>query len=137
MVIFAFSGSVALLADTIHNVADASTSLPLWLAFIVGKRVPTKRFTFGYGRAEDLAGLFVVLVIAVSVVVAGVTSVQRRFGVGVASATSEEAAASDTAGVFSCVINILLDRRRRRNLSAVIPTEGTGRASGRCRMACP
>lgn len=77
MVIFAFSGSVALLADTIHNVADASTSLPLWLAFIVGKRVPTKRFTFGYGRAEDLAGLFVVLVIAVSVVVAGVTSVQR------------------------------------------------------------
>lgn len=77
MIIFAFSGSVALLADTIHNVADASTSLPLWLAFIVGKRLPTKRFTFGYGRAEDLAGLFVVLVIAVSVVVAGVTSVQR------------------------------------------------------------
>ncbi|WJY99516.1 putative cation efflux system protein [Corynebacterium hansenii] len=77
MIIFAFSGSVALLADTIHNVADASTSLPLWLAFIVGKRLPTKRFSFGYGRAEDLAGLFVVLVIAVSVVVAGVTSVRR------------------------------------------------------------
>ena len=63
--------------------------------------------------------------------------VVRRLGVGVASATSEEAAASDTAGVFSCVINILLDRQRRRNLSAVIPTEGTGRTSGKHRMACP
>jgi divalent metal cation (Fe/Co/Zn/Cd) transporter len=42
------SGSVALLADTIHNVGDAATGLPLWLAFILARRAPTSRFTYGY-----------------------------------------------------------------------------------------
>jgi cation diffusion facilitator family transporter len=71
------SGSVALLADTIHNFADASTALPLWLAFSVGRRAPNRRYTYGYGRAEDLAGVFVVLVIAISAGVAAWESVRK------------------------------------------------------------
>ncbi|MFP5312064.1 MAG: cation transporter, partial [Actinomycetes bacterium] len=51
-----FSSSVALLADTIHNFSDALTAVPLWIAFALGRRRPTKAYTYGYGRAEDLAG---------------------------------------------------------------------------------
>ena len=54
------SGSVALLADTIHNFSDALTAVPLWVAFILGRRAATRRYTYGFGRAEDLAGLFIV-----------------------------------------------------------------------------
>jgi cation diffusion facilitator family transporter len=77
LVIVLLSGSVALLADTIHNFADAATALPLWLAFALSRRAPTRRYTYGYGRAEDLAGIFVVLMIASSAAVAGWESVQR------------------------------------------------------------
>lgn len=71
------SGSVALLADTIHNFSDALTAVPLWIAFVLGRRVATRRFTYGYGRAEDLAGLFIVFVVLVSAIVAGWQSVDR------------------------------------------------------------
>jgi len=60
------SGSVALLADTVHNAADALTAIPLWIAFAVGRRAPTKRYPYGYERAEDLAGIAIVTVIAAS-----------------------------------------------------------------------
>lgn len=73
------SGSVALLADTIHNFSDALTAVPLWIAFILGRRVATRRYTFGYGRAEDLAGLFIVAVIALSAVLAAWQSIDRLF----------------------------------------------------------
>lgn len=76
-VVVAISGSVALLADTVHNFSDALTALPLWVAFILGRRVATKRYTFGYGRAEDLAGLFIVVVVALSAVVAAWQSIDR------------------------------------------------------------
>lgn len=72
-----FTGSVALLADTIHNFSDALTAVPLWIAFALVRRAPTRRYTYGYGRAEDLAGVFIVLMIALSAVVAGVESVRR------------------------------------------------------------
>jgi cation diffusion facilitator family transporter len=62
--IVALSGSVALLADTIHNFADALTAVPLAAAFWLGRRPPTKTYTYGYGRAEDLAGIFIVLTVA-------------------------------------------------------------------------
>ena len=75
--IVAISGSVALMADSIHNIADALTAIPLWIAFVVGARPATRRYTYGFGRAEDIAGLFVVAMIAVSAVVAGVESVRR------------------------------------------------------------
>ncbi|GAB3887366.1 cation diffusion facilitator family transporter [Terrabacter terrigena] len=71
------SGSVALLADTIHNFSDALTAVPLWIAFVIGRRAATRRYTYGYGRAEDLAGLFVIAMIAVSAVVAGWEAVRR------------------------------------------------------------
>ncbi|MFP5579332.1 MAG: cation diffusion facilitator family transporter [Acidimicrobiia bacterium] len=70
VVIYAMSGSVALLADTIHNFSDALTAVPLAIAFVLARRAPTRRYTYGYGRAEDLAGLFIVAMIALSAVVA-------------------------------------------------------------------
>ena len=57
------SGSVALLADTIHNFADALTAIPLWLAFSLSRRLRNSRYTYGYGRAEDLAGAAIVALI--------------------------------------------------------------------------
>jgi len=64
------SGSVALLSDTLHNLSDAGTALPLLVAFRLGRRRPSRRFSYGLGRTEDLAGLFVVLMIAGSAVLA-------------------------------------------------------------------
>ncbi len=71
------SGSVALLADTIHNLSDALTAVPLWIAFVLGRRLATRKYTYGFGRAEDLAGLFIVVVVALSAVVAGWQSIER------------------------------------------------------------
>jgi cation diffusion facilitator family transporter len=75
--VVAVSGSVALLADTVHNLSDALTALPLWIAFVIGRRAANRRYTYGYGRAEDLAGLFVVVMIGLSAVVAGWESIRR------------------------------------------------------------
>jgi cation diffusion facilitator family transporter len=72
-----YSGSVALLADSIHNFGDAATAIPLAVAFILARRKPTKRFTYGFGRVEDLAGVAVVLTILFSAIVAGYQSIHR------------------------------------------------------------
>jgi cation diffusion facilitator family transporter len=77
LVVVLLSGSVALLGDTIHNFSDALTAVPLGIAFLVGRRRPTKRYTYGYGRSEDLAGIFVVAMIALSSAVAAWEAVQR------------------------------------------------------------
>jgi len=71
------SGSIALLADTIHNLSDALTALPLWLAFRLARRPASQRYTYGLGRVEDLAGLAVVAMIGLSAVVAGWESLRR------------------------------------------------------------
>lgn len=71
------SGSVALLADTVHNAGDALTAIPLAAAFILGRRAATGRLTYGWGRAEDLAGLAVLLIILFSAIYAGYEAVQR------------------------------------------------------------
>lgn len=71
------SGSVALLSDTVHNFGDASTAIPLWIAFSLMRRTPGRRFTYGYGRVEDLAGLVVLLLILISAVIAAYTSIDR------------------------------------------------------------
>src|SRR5829696_5211411 len=76
-VVVVLSGSVALLGDTLHNFADALTAVPLAIAFTVGRRAATRRYTYGYGRAEDLAGLVVVLLIALSAVAAGWEAIRR------------------------------------------------------------
>lgn len=79
IVIFYYSGSIALLADAIHNLGDGATAVPLGIAFMLGKRKPSKRFTYGYGRVEDLAGLAVVLTILASAAFAGYQSINRLF----------------------------------------------------------
>jgi divalent metal cation (Fe/Co/Zn/Cd) transporter len=60
------SGSVALLGDTLHNIVDALTAVPLLVAFRLARRPANTRYTDSYGGAEDLAGLFVVVMIALS-----------------------------------------------------------------------
>jgi len=77
IVVVAISGSVALLADTIHNVADATTAIPLWIAFVLARRKPTKTFTYGLGRVEDLAGIIIVMIILFSALVAGYQAINR------------------------------------------------------------
>jgi cation diffusion facilitator family transporter len=73
------SGSVGLFADTIHNFGDAATAIPLWVAFLFARLKPSQRFTYGYGRVEDLAGVLIVLIITFSAIVAGYESVNRFF----------------------------------------------------------
>jgi len=77
LVVVFVSGSVALFADTIHNIGDAATAIPLWVAFLLARRKPTARFTYGYGRAEDLAGIVIVLIILFSALVAGYEAIRR------------------------------------------------------------
>jgi cation diffusion facilitator family transporter len=77
LVIALSSGSVGLLADTIHNFSDALTAIPLGIAFVLSRRVATKRYTYGYGRAEDIAGVIIILMIFVSALVAGYESYQK------------------------------------------------------------
>jgi cation diffusion facilitator family transporter len=75
--VVAISGSVALLGDTLHNAADALTAVPLGIAFLVGRRPPTRRYTYGYGRAEDLAGVVIVGFIAASSALAAYEAITR------------------------------------------------------------
>jgi cation diffusion facilitator family transporter len=77
VVIVFFSGSIALLADTIHNITDAATAIPQWIAFTLARRQPSRRFTYGYGCVEDVAGVMIVLTILFSAVLAGYESVNR------------------------------------------------------------
>ncbi|MGW3510708.1 cation diffusion facilitator family transporter [Streptomyces sp. NPDC000994] len=76
-VVVVASGSVALLGDTVHNAADALTAVPLGIAFVLGRRAATRRFTYGYGRAEDLAGLVIVVTIAASAAFSAWAAFQR------------------------------------------------------------
>ena len=77
LVVVVLSGSVALLADSIHNIGDAATAIPLWVAFVLARRKPSKTFTYGLGRVEDLAGIVIVLIILFSAIVAGYEAVDR------------------------------------------------------------
>ncbi len=77
IVVVIVSGSVALAADTIHNFSDALTAVPLWVAFALGTKAATRRYTYGFGRAEDVAGLFVVAMITLSALIAGYEAVMR------------------------------------------------------------
>ncbi len=118
------TGSVALLGDTLHNIADALTAVPLAIAFVIGRRAPNRRYTYGYGRAEDLAGVVVVLAIAASAALAGYESVRRFLDprdidhLGVVAA----------AGVIGFIGNELVARYRirvgRRIGSAALVADG-------------
>lgn len=78
-VIVVLSGSVALLGDTLHNAADALTAVPLGIAFLLGRRAATRRYTYGYGRAEDLAGVLIVVTIAASAALTAWVAADRLF----------------------------------------------------------
>jgi cation diffusion facilitator family transporter len=73
------SGSVALLADLIHNIGDATTAIPLWFAFLLARRKPTARFPYGLGRLEDVAGIAIVVIVLISAIVAGAQAIDRLF----------------------------------------------------------
>jgi cation diffusion facilitator family transporter len=77
LILVLITGSVALLADTIHNFSDALTAIPLWIAFVLSRRAANRRYTYGYGRAEDLAGVFIVAMIALSSILAAYESIRR------------------------------------------------------------
>jgi cation diffusion facilitator family transporter len=77
IVIVIISGSIALAADTIHNFSDALTAVPLWIAFALSTKAATRRYTYGFGRVEDLAGLFVVAMITLSAIIAGYEAIMR------------------------------------------------------------
>lgn len=77
LVVVFTSGSVALLADTIHNIGDATTAIPLWIAFVLVRRKPTATFNYGLGRVEDLAGMLIVLIILFSAIVAAYEAIDR------------------------------------------------------------
>ncbi len=77
IVVVIMSGSVALLADTAHNIGDGLNSIPLLIAFYLAGRAATRRYNYGFARAEDVAGIFIVLSIAVSAAIIFWESFQR------------------------------------------------------------
>ena len=78
-VVFWLSGSIALLADLIHNVGDAMTAVPLGVAFLVSQRQPTARFSYGFARLEDLAGVAIVAIVLLSAMITAYESVERFY----------------------------------------------------------
>jgi cation diffusion facilitator family transporter len=77
VIIALISGSTGLLADTIHNFSDAFTAVPLWIAFVLARRAANRRYTYGYGRAEDIAGVVIVLMIFASALLSGYESIVK------------------------------------------------------------
>jgi cation diffusion facilitator family transporter len=118
------SGSVGLLADTIHNFGDAATAIPLGIAFLFARKRPTKRFTFGYGRVEDLAGLTIVLLILFSAFVAGYESIDRFFHPQDISHLWAVAAASVLGFLGNEAVAIFRIRVGRRIGSAALIADG-------------
>jgi cation diffusion facilitator family transporter len=118
------SGSVALLGDTAHNIADALTAVPLGVAFVLGRRAPNRRYTYGYARAEDLAGIAVVVVIAASAAFAAWEAVDRLLSPRPIS----HLLAVGLAGVIGFIGNELVARYRirvgRRIGSAALIADG-------------
>ncbi|WP_191290082.1 cation diffusion facilitator family transporter [Kitasatospora herbaricolor] len=130
------SGSVALLGDTVHNLADALTAVPLGIAFLLGRRAADRRYTYGYGRAEDLAGVVIVLTVAASAVFAAVTAFDRLLHPQ--SVTHLWAVAG--AGLAGCLGNEWVARYRirtgRRIGSAALVADGLhARADGLTSLA--
>jgi cation diffusion facilitator family transporter len=123
-VVVVFSGSIALLGDTLHNVADALTAVPLLVAFALARRAPTKRYTYGYGRAEDLGGLFVIGMITLSAVLAAYEAIDRLLH----PRTVTHLWAVAAAGVVGFLGNELVARYRiqvgRRIGSAALVADG-------------
>ncbi len=116
--------STALLADTIHNFSDALTALPLWVAFVLSRRAPTRRYTYGFGRAEDLAGIFIVLMIALSAFVAGWESIDKLINGATVSYPWAVAAAGVLGFIGNELVAVYRIRVGRRIGSAALVADG-------------
>jgi cation diffusion facilitator family transporter len=131
-----WSGSVALLGDTLHNLADALTAVPLGFAFLIGRRPPTRRYTYGFGRAEDLAGVVIVGVIAVSAVVAGWAAIERLLHPATVSHLAAVAGAAVLGFIGNEAVAQLRTRVGRRIGSAALVADGLhARADGYTSLA--
>ena len=124
LVIVLVSGSVALLADMIHNVADATTAIPLWIAFVLARRKPSKTFTYGLGRVEDLAGILIILIILFSAVVAGYQAIHRLLNPQPVSHLGWLAVAGFVGFVGNEVVAVFRIRVGRQMNSAALIADG-------------
>jgi len=125
------SGSVALLADMIHNVGDATTAIPLWFAFVLARRKPSKTFTYGLGRVEDLAGILIVLIILASAIVAGYEAIDRLVHPQPVVQLGWLAAAGIVGFIGNEVVAVFRIRvGRQMNSAALIADRATASASG-------
>jgi cation diffusion facilitator family transporter len=122
--IVVYTNSVALLGDTLHNYADAFTAVPLAIAFIVGRRVATRSYTYGYGRSEDLAGIIVVVLIAFSAAYAGYEAVLRFMNPGEVKHLAVLAVAGGVGFVGNEVVAQYRIRTGRRIGSAALVADG-------------
>ncbi len=118
------SGSVSLLADAIHNFGDATTALPLWIAFSLARTGPTRRFPYGYGRFEDLAGVAIVVTILLSAMVAGYEAIQRLLHPRAIAHLWGVAAASITGFLGNEAIALLRIKVGREIGSAALVADG-------------
>ena len=124
VVVVVLSGSVALLADTIHNFADAATAIPLGIAFVLARRASTRRFTYGLGRVEDLAGLAIILTITASAVIAAWQAIQRLMHPQAVSMLWAVMAASIVGFVGNEAVAIFRIRVGRKIGSAALVADG-------------
>ena len=118
------TSSVALLADTIHNFADATTAIPLWVAFVLARRKPSKTFTYGLGRVEDLAGILIVLIILFSAIVAGYEAISRLITPQSVTNLGWLAAAGAISFIGNEVVAVLRIRVGREINSAALIADG-------------
>lgn len=118
------SGSVALLSDTIHNFGDAATAVPLWIAFALARLPASRRFPFGYGRVEDLAGVIVVLIILFSAIVAAYQAIERFLHPQSVELLWAVAAASVVGFIGNEAVAVFRIRVGRRIGSAALVADG-------------
>ena len=125
------SGSVALLGDTMHNASDALIAIPLAVAFIIGRRPPNRRYTYGYGRAEDLAGIVIVLMITLSSVLVAWEAISKLIHPHRATALAAVAGAALAGFAGNEVVARYRIRVGRRIGSAALVADGLhARADG-------
>ncbi len=122
--IFLLSGSVALLADTVHNLGDGLNSVPLLIAFYLARRVPTRRYTYGFDRAEDVAGVIIVLSIFLSAGYIFYESILKLFNPQDVGNVGAIAAAALIGFIGNEAVAIIQIRTGRQIGSAALVTDG-------------
>lgn len=79
LIVVLISGSVSLLSDTVHNFSDAATAIPLSIAFLIGRKKPSERFNYGYGKIEDHASVVILLFMIASAIYVAYVSIVRLY----------------------------------------------------------